>query len=494
MAHPLVYEINTRCWLRELSRRHKEAVTLANVPKEEFQRWRELGFSHIWLMGVWTSGRRVRNAALTFARTWPDDEKSLVFGDEDIAGSPYAISGYHVSDELGGELALSKFRDALHAHGLKLLLDFIPNHLGLDHPWIARRPELFVSSASEAPGTFAIETRSGVHWLAHGKDPFFPPWLDTVQLDYRRSETHAAMQEALLSVATRCDGVRCDMAMLVLNDVFQRNWSQFPLLSDATKSSESEFWSEAIPATKRIHPEFLFLAEVYWGLEGRLQSLGFDYTYDKALYDDVIARNPAGVQKRLRHSTLRFVAASAHFLENHDERRIASLLSIPEHRAAALLILALPGMRLLHEGQLSGARIRIPVQLLTRPRDDTDPAIARMYEDLLLVLQRSGVGRGEFRLLQSVSVDSGNATNRNIVLIQWQVEQDGFEVAAVNLAGAPGQCLATLQVQNFAAKNWTIEDMLQSGESGPRVEVAGGGVRLELPPHAASLLRFRATG
>jgi hypothetical protein len=494
MAHPLVYEINTRCWLRELSVRHKEAVTLANIPKEEFQQWRELGFSHIWLMGVWTSGRRVRNAALTFAQTWRDDDKPPVFRDEDIAGSPYAISGYHVSDELGGELALSKFRDLLHAHGLKLLLDFIPNHLGLDHPLIARRPELFVSSAREVPGTFSIETRSGARWLAHGKDPFFPPWLDTVQLDYRQPETHAAMQEALLSVAARCDGVRCDMAMLVLNNVFQRNWSQFPFLNDATKNSVSEFWSDAIPATKRIHPEFLFLAEVYWGLEERLQALGFDYTYDKVLYDDVVARNSAGVQERLQRSTPQFVAASAHFLENHDERRIASLLSIAEHRAAALLILALPGMRLLHEGQLSGARIRIPVQLLTRPGDDSDPAIARMYEELLLVLKRSSVGRGECRLLQSVSVDSGNATNQNIVLVQWEVERNGFEVAAVNLANAPSQCYATLQVENFAAKSWAIEDLLQSGENAVRVEILGSGVRVDLPSHAASLLRFRMTG
>jgi len=240
-----------------------------------------------------------------------------------------------------------------------------------------------------------------------------------------------------------------------------------------------------------MRPEFLFLAEVYWGLEARLQSLGFDYTYDKVLYDEIVARNPAGVQARLRDSTPQFTAASAHFLENHDERRIASLLSIAEHRAAALLILALPGMRFLHEGQLSGARFRTPVQLLCRSADDADPSISGMYEQLLHVVQQSRVGRGEFRLLQPATVDSGNSTNQNVVLVQWQCEPDAFDVAAVNLTDTPSQCYATLQIENFTTNDWTVEDLLQSEERAVRVEVAGGRARFDLPPHAASLLRFR---
>jgi hypothetical protein len=117
-----------------------------------------------------------------------------------------------------------------------------------------------------------------------------------------------------------------------------------------------------------------------------------------------------------------------------------------------------------------------------------------MYEQLLHVLQKSSVGRGEFRLLQPANVDSGNSTNQNVVLIQWRSERNAFDVAMINLAGTPSQCNAALEVENFAANDWIIEDLLQSGEGGLRIEVVNGGVRLDLPPHTASLLRFRKTG
>ncbi len=60
MASPLLYEINTRCWLRALADQAGASVTLANVPDAEFTAWQKLGFSHIWLMGVWTTGPQAR--------------------------------------------------------------------------------------------------------------------------------------------------------------------------------------------------------------------------------------------------------------------------------------------------------------------------------------------------------------------------------------------------------------------------------------------------
>src|SRR6185369_9606482 len=111
----------------------------------------------------------------------------------------------------------------------------------------------------------------------------------------------------------------------------------------------TEFWADAIAAVRRRLPEFIFLAEVYWGLEERLQSLGFDYTYDKTLYDRLISWQPGGVQKHLLGLKLAQISAGAHFLENHDEPRVAAKLEFPAHRAAALTILSLPGMRFVHE-------------------------------------------------------------------------------------------------------------------------------------------------
>jgi glycosidase len=361
---PLTYEINIRCWLRERSQFSDFPLTLANIPDSEFREWQRFGFTHVWLMGVWTSGPRSRAVALAVN----DLEKVYGSGicEADIAGSPYAIAEYQVPESLGGEAGLQQFRRKLHEHGIKLLLDFVPNHVGLDHPWLKERAGLFIQSPNECPEHFAQPTNDGIYWIAHGKDPNFPAWTDTAQLDYRNPETRVAMQRQLLEVAVRCDGVRCDMAMLILRDIFARTWERFPATenrsTNETWQNESEFWWEAIAATKRLHPEFIFIAEAYWGLEARLQSLGFDFTYNKELYDALVRRDPASLCDRLLNSSPAFLSASVHFLENHDEPRIASLLSIEEHRAAALLLLSLPGMRLLHEGQLSGIRQRVPVQ------------------------------------------------------------------------------------------------------------------------------------
>src|SRR4030095_7127869 len=192
-------------------------MTLATVPDEEFADWRRLGFTHIWLMGVWTTGRR----ALTLAYKEPNlrrayDELLPGWRKEDVAGSPYSIAEYKVPHTLGGNTGLREFRTKLHGAGMKLILDFVPNHVGLDHPWIREQPDLFVQNTQEAAGTFPVETRSGLSRFAHGKDPNFPAWDDTAQLDYRNPSTHAAMITQLHSLSALCDGVRCDMAMLLL--------------------------------------------------------------------------------------------------------------------------------------------------------------------------------------------------------------------------------------------------------------------------------------
>ncbi|HVV00383.1 MAG TPA: alpha-amylase family glycosyl hydrolase, partial [Verrucomicrobiae bacterium] len=378
---PVLYEINTRRWLRELAADAETPVTLDRVPESEFLEWTRLGFTHIWLMGVWKTGPLARAEALRAAAMRDQYARALEnFTDADIEGSPYAIAEYAAASEFGGTEALRVFRKRLNEYGLKLILDFVPNHVGLDHPWLRDRPDFFVQSASATAETFERETAQGRRWFAHGKDPYFPSWTDTAQLDYRRRATQAAMMDALSGVAALCDGVRCDMAMLVLNDVFAKTWARFPL---SDPEPNFEFWELAIPAVKASRPGFVFLAEAYWGIEPRLQALGFDYTYDKELYDRLVANDPPGVQRHLLNHPLSEISAGAHFLENHDEARAASVFSFARHRAAAALILALPGMVLLHEGQLEGLMKRVPVQLVRAEEEPSKPEIQQMYEELL---------------------------------------------------------------------------------------------------------------
>jgi len=489
MTHPLLYEINTRCWLRELSDREGSGITLANVPDTEFTRWRQLGFTHLWLMGVWTIGPRCRSLALNSHSLQNTLNKILPgWTKDDVPGSPYAIGAYEVPAALGGEAGLKIFREKLNATGLKLLLDFVPNHVGLDFPWVTERPQLFVQSPVKVPGTFEQQTSAGPRWLAHGKDPNFPPWSDTVQLDDRRPETRAAMIDLLQSIARRCDGIRCDMAMLLLNDVFIKNWAHFPAPDPATAS---EFWADAISSIKQASPQFLFLAEVYWGLEPRLQSLGFDFTYDKTVYDRLIDHHHADLQKYLLDAAPGYLARGAHFLENHDEHRIATILSPPEHRAAAFLILALPGMRFLYEGQLEGRRIQVPVQLERWPKEPANPEILAMYKQLLGALKNSAVGQGEWKLLRPTGWPDNN-TAQHFIVIQWQKSPAEFDLAVVNLADRSGQCRVQPAINGFAAREWEMRDLLGSEvyhRHGGDVEAQG--LHLDLPAHGAQLFHFK---
>ena len=490
MKHPLLYEINTRCWLRELSDRHKRAVTLAEIPEEEVTNWLRLGFTHIWLMGVWTTGARAREIALNVPELrCAYDEVLPGWTDEDVAGSPYSIADYSVPAALGGDEGLKQFREKLRLHGLKLILDFVPNHLGVDHPWVKTKPEVFVQSERPMDGLFEVKTKQGKRWIAHGKDPYFPGWTDTAQVDYRRPAARDAMQELLLSVAAKCDGARCDMAMLLLNEVIARTWAHLP---SPEPPLASEFWSDVIPVVKKVQPDFQFMAEVYWSLEGRLQSLGFDYTYDKALYDDLIWRHFAEAQRKLLTHPTDYVARSVHFLENHDEPRVAERLSTPENRAAALAILGLPGMRFLHEGQLTGARLKLPVQLGRRPVEASQPEIHEAYEKLLTTLKKTVVGSGESRILAPRPAWEGNPTAQNFIVVQWQAKVPAFDLVVVNLAGNRSQCYVPLNVPELTEHHWTMTDLLGT-ERYERVgsDIAQQGLYLDLPPHGAQVFHFQ---
>jgi hypothetical protein len=489
MPFPLLYEINTRCWLRNLSEVAGGPVTLADIPDSEFRRWQGLGFTHIWLMGVWTGGSNSRAKALQnedLRRAY--SEVLPGWTEADVGPSPYAVAAYSIDAALGGEKGMLEFRRKLKSFGLKLFLDFVPNHMGLDHPWLQQRPDLFVQAAILTPATFVQKTSGGQVILAHGKDPFFPAWTDTVQLDYRRAATRDAMKGVLLEIGELCDGVRCDMAMLVLNDVFARTWNDFPSEDTAIAA---EFWAEAISSTHRRYPEFEFLGEVYWGVEARLQALGFNYTYDKVLYDLLTSRQTASVQGHLLGMGVQGLHASAHFLENHDERRIASLLNLPEHRAAALVILGLPGLRFLYEGQLSGWQKRLPVQLLRRAPELDNADVYSMYEQLLRALRASAVGQGTPEMLAPVKAWPENPTDRNFILVQWTSAAGNVDLIAVNLAPHRSQCFAPVKLAASLDGSCFVTDLVGT-ERFVRTtgDLRARGLYLDLDAHGAQLLHF----
>ncbi len=470
-AHPLLYEINTRVWLGELglaprgrsTRVKPVAPTLAHVPPAVIKGIAGLGFDLVWLMGVWQTGPLGEKLAREFVLANPEMTGLADLSPEDIVGSPYAVQEYKVHSALGGPAALAALRAQWAEQGIGLLLDFVPNHTALDHTWVSRHPEFYVQGTeddmrSHPHDFFVAETARGRRILAHGRDPHFPAWEDTAQLNYQHPGLRAAMIKTLLEVAEQCDGVRCDMAMLDLQDIFSRTWGDRARPQEG-HPAEGEFWAEAIDAVRKKHPRFLFLAEAYWGLESRLQALGFDYTYDKALYDRLLHHGAGDVRAHL-HANLEEQIRSARFLENHDEPRAAHEFPLEKHRAAATIAFTLPGMRFFHEGQLEGRTHRVPVQLRRRPVEPLNKEIQTFYQSLLRELEDPVLRQGSWKLLEGHPAWEGNPTNAHFIAHRWYHPQLGARLVVVNLGGCQAQCYVPLQLPAIAGREILLRDKL----------------------------------
>jgi len=495
--HPIMYELDARSWLNGLSHRYGRRIQLADVPAEALEPILRTGCDLVWLMGVWRTGPAGRRVARS--EPWLEQEARAIlpdFVEEDIGGSPYAIAAYEVAPALGGEEGLARFRQQLARSGVGLVLDFVPNHTALDHAWVHRHPDWYVRAdperADDDPNTwFTVRAGGRTLRLAHGRDPYFPAWQDTAQLDYRVPELRAAMADVVRQIATRCDGVRCDMAMLVLEDVFCAAWQGHSSTPTAGDAPAGEFWWHAIRAVRERYPEFLMIAEAYWDLEHRLQQLGFHYTYDKTLLDRLGRGSGEGVAAHL-HSEPDHQRHSLRFLENHDEPRAAAVFSPARQRSAAVVAATIPGMLLLHDGQLEGARIRTPVQLVRRPTEPPDAELRAFYDRLLDAVGGEAFRRGTPVRLEPRATWDGDPSHSGFVAWLWVGPRRSLRLAVANLGASAGRCFVPLGVPDFAARTIVFEDLL----SPARYERDGGdlldrGLFLELPPDGHHLFRIR---
>jgi glycosidase len=410
------------------------------VPDALLDRIAALGFEWVYLLGVWqtgAAGRRVSRTHEAMRAGYPHDLPD--WSDEDVCGSPFAITEYRVHGDFGGDEALATLRQRMRRKGLRVILDFVPNHTAIDHPWTSTHPARFI------PG-------------AHGGDGG-GSWVDTLQLDYRNAELITAMIAELERIATKCDGIRADMAMLVHPQVFERNWGGKAL----------DLWTRAIPQVKSRHPSFLFIAEAYY-LHWELQQQGFDFTYDKVLYDRLVARDATAVRLHLAadHS---FQKKLVRFLENHDEPRAARSFPSEVHRAAAVIAFFAPGLAFLHEGQLEGRRYHANIHLARRPEESVDAELAEFYERLIPLFE---LAEDDFWLCDPRPAWEGNPTHERFVLFRR-----GAMLIAVNFGPTRGQCYV---IVSGYSKEVVLDDRLEgarylrNGE-----ELATRGLFLDMP-------------
>ena len=482
--YPALYQLNTRVALTALGRRLGRPASLDDIPDAELDRLAGLGFDWVWLLSVWSTGAASRAVSLADADLRRSLEAALPdLTDDDIGGSGFAITGYEVSSALGGDAALARLRVRMAARGLRLMLDFVPNHMALDHPWTVTNPDRFVRGTEAdllaAPGNWTTVTLAGGGQaiLAHGRDPSFPGWTDTLQLDYSNPDTVAAMSAELASIAVRCDGVRCDMAMLLLPDVFERTWGRAGL----------PFWHDAIAGARATNAAFTAMAEVYWGLEETMLAQGFDLAYDKALYDLLVSGAAGPVRDHLG-APLDQQARLARFLENHDEPRAAAVFPPDRHQAVALAAFLAPGLRFLHEGQLEGFRVRISPHLVRGPVEPIDGRLARFYGALLALLRDRLVRDGAWRLLNVAPAWDGNPTHDGFVAYGWQLGIRRL-VVAVNLGSTQGQGYVGAPLDDLRGASVRLVDRIEGIVfERDADELAARGLYVDLPAYGHHVL------
>ena len=451
--YPSLYQINTRVWLTALSLELGRKATLDDIPDKALQQLKELGFDWLWLLSVWCTGPQGKKISRENPEWRNDFETTLTdLKEEDIAGSGFAIAGYHVHPDLGGDEALKRLRKRIQKLGFKLMLDFVPNHMGPDHPWIKDHPAYFVAGTvndlEREPLNYTRVHEADDLILAYGRDPYFSGWVDTMQLDYSNPATAEAMTNELIRISQQCDGVRCDMAMLVLPEVFEKTWGR----------TAQPFWSQAIKKVRDQNPGFCFMAEVYWDMEWRLQQEGFDYAYDKRLYDRLREEHAKPVREHF-YAGLDYQDKLARFLENHDEPRAAATFDQKVHEAAAVITFLSPGLRFFHQGQFTGRTKRISPHLVRAPLEPVNMSLQKFYESLLGILKKPILRDGKWSLLECRSAWDGNGTWDSFLAFAWEAD-NRLMVVCINYSWQDGQCYVHLPFPDLANKQWRLNDLM----------------------------------
>lgn len=458
------------------------------------------GFNWLYLYGVWDSGNAGRAVSRAHPSMWASAASHLPQGSiEDVCGSPFAIREYRVDPRLGDDGSLRRLRDRAHKAGLKLMLDFVVNHTALDHPWVSHRPEWFVQAKGDAanarPDGFVplpthCDGQSEWRVFAQGKDPYFPAWVDTLQLNLLHPDLIRAHTENLLQAAGQCDGLRCDMAMLALGDVFRGTWGNLADPADGSPCADEDFWTTAIDELRTKIPNCLLCGEIYWSMEGRMLDMGFDLAYDKAAYD-ILRHGDGRSLQGYEVAVSDRLPSLVRFGENHDESRMAAAFGIERSLAALPLILWHDGPILIHQGQLHGERIPAGIHL-SRQAPETGNSEITKRANLLLDLRRKLGER------QAVKVDSawpGNPSHECLIAMAWQSGNKKI-LLCVNFANHPSQARVRFPKawleSTKASGALAMEDHIGGLTVSPSVtEVAETGLFVELPAWGTHLFEVQ---
>ncbi len=415
---------NTFIWLYQLSEKYNKPIKhLDQIPIEEFESLRSFGINGLWLIGIWE-----RSPASKIIKE--------LYGKKDAIASAYSIYNYRITNNLGGEDAYLKLKSKANDAGLKLGCDMVPNHTGIDSPWVVGHPDWFIQAKSNPSPDFKYNcpnlssdqraeirieegyyTQTGAAevfqfrynssednlYIYHGNDGTSMPWNDTAQLNYLNQETRAAVRETILEVAGKFDIIRLDAAMTLTKQHYKRLW--FPYVGgskyiptrgnynmdnlDFNEQMPREFWIEVLEDIQEKEPDTLLIAEAFWLMEGFfIQHLGMDRVYNSAFMNLLRDEENEKFKKCIKD----MIAIDPFFLE-----RLVNYQSTPDEEPAinqfgnkekyfsiCTLLATMPGLPMFGHGQFEGYKERYGMDFLQPYFNETpDEKLIMRHKELI---------------------------------------------------------------------------------------------------------------
>jgi len=497
MPRTVMLAKSTLVWLEQLARRYgREVSRLDQVPDEELDRLAAFGINALWLIGVWErspASRRIKQLA----------------GNPDAAGSAYAIHDYRIADELGGEEAWRGLRDRAGSRGIRLASDMVPNHMGLDSPWVVEHPDWFVSRSDppfpaysfegpELSGDGRVSIKIEDHYwqrsdaavvfrrrdqasgetrfIYHGNDGTNLPWNDTAQLDYLNPAAREAVIQAILGVARRFPIIRFDAAMVLAKKHIQRLWFPDPGGGGGAIPSRAghgvsrarfdqlmprEFWREVVDRVALEAPGTLLLAEAFWLMEGYfVRTLGMHRVYNSAFMVMLRDERNADYRSVLRN-TLEFdpdiLQRWVNFQNNPDERTAVDQFGRAEkYFGVATLMATMPGLPMFGHGQIEGFEERYGMEFRRALRDEpVDVGLEREHwRRIVPLLQRRSLFAGAREFLLYDCRDASGNVNEDV--FAYSNRDGGARSPGMGPPGDTGSAALVLYHNRYAEARGTI--------------------------------------
>jgi glycosidase len=421
---------STYVWLAQLSKQYGRSIArLDEIPDEALEELARRGLNSLWLIGVWERSRASKTI------------KQLC-GNQEAVASAYSLFDYRIAEDLGGEAAYINLRDRACRHGVRLASDMVPNHMGIDSPWVVEQPDWFISrqdapypaysfngpdlshdgrveikiedhyfEQSDAAVVFRRRDRSSgeTRYIYHGNDGTSFPWNDTAQLDYLNPAVREQVIQTILHVARLFPVIRFDAAMTLAKRHFHRLWFPGPGASGAIPSRAEfgmsqaefnrcmphEFWREVVDRVAAEVPGTLLLAEAFWLMEGYfVRTLGMHRVYNSAFMNMLRDEENAKYRSVIKN-TLEFdpdiLKRYVNFMSNPDERTAIDQFGKGDKCfGVAVMMATLPGLPMFGHGQIEGFTEKYGMEY-QRPRyDETpDPWLVERHEcEIAPLLQR----------------------------------------------------------------------------------------------------------